>query len=85
MASEKANARDPEVSTKSNQETQPTTSNPSFGKAMASRALSGSHSRRGHGRKLKNTGARLLPSRLSKVSLAEDSTDRGIALELSSV
>lgn len=85
MASEKANARDLEVSTKSNQATQPTTSNPNFGKALVRRALYRSHNHRGHGRKVTNTGARLLPSRLSKVSLAEDSSDQGIPLELSSV
>ncbi|KAJ4722070.1 hypothetical protein OWV82_005633 [Melia azedarach] len=75
MASEKANAGDLETSTKDNQAIQPNTngtSNSSFGKALARRALSGSHHRRGHGRKVANTGARLLPSRLSKVSLAEE-------------
>ncbi|TXG71638.1 hypothetical protein EZV62_000217 [Acer yangbiense] len=80
MASEKGNARDLEASTSSNQVIQPNTkgaaSNSNVGKALARRALSGSQNRRSHGRKVANSGARMLPSRLSKVSLAEeDSTD----------
>lgn len=42
----------------------------SFGKALAHRALYGSSSRRG--RKDTTNNARTLPSRLSKVSLADD-------------
>ncbi|KAH7573502.1 hypothetical protein JRO89_XS03G0160800 [Xanthoceras sorbifolium] len=78
MASEKDNARDLEASTSSNQAIQPNTkgaSNSNVGKALARRVISGSHNRRSHGRKVAYIGARMLPSRLSKVSLAEDSTD----------
>ncbi|KAJ0092331.1 hypothetical protein Patl1_24944 [Pistacia atlantica] len=50
-------------------------SNSNFGKAVARRAVSGSRKRRVHGRKVATGDARSLPSRLSKVSLAEDSSD----------
>ncbi|XVF22130.1 hypothetical protein REPUB_Repub12eG0147400 [Reevesia pubescens] len=44
-----------------------------FSKALAHRAVYGSSSRRGTGsRKVRNNDARILPSRLSKVSLADD-------------
>lgn len=78
MASEKANARDLEASTSNNQAVQPNTksaSNSNVGKAVARRAVSGSQHRKSKGRKVANSSARMLPSRLSKVSLAEDSTD----------
>ncbi|KAJ4838638.1 hypothetical protein Tsubulata_004231 [Turnera subulata] len=45
---------------------------PRFGKALAHRALYGSGSRQGGGRKARANDARALPSRLSKVSLADD-------------
>ncbi|KAG2726969.1 hypothetical protein I3760_01G138000 [Carya illinoinensis] len=84
MASEKANANgsDLDARTSSNQATtidkKPDTkgaANSNLGKALAQRALYGSHNRRVGGRKITNSGARLLPSRLSKVSLGEDSAE----------
>ncbi|KAF2289116.1 hypothetical protein GH714_028993 [Hevea brasiliensis] len=46
--------------------------NSNFEKALAQRALFGSHNHRVKGRKTVNNGARLSPSRLSKVSLADE-------------
>ncbi|WCJ23381.1 hypothetical protein M5689_005408 [Euphorbia peplus] len=45
----------------------------SFEKALAYRALYGSHNSRSKSRNVTNYGTRLSPSRLSKVSLADDS------------
>ncbi|KAJ0034411.1 hypothetical protein Pint_24404 [Pistacia integerrima] len=78
MASEKTSGRDLEAGATSDPAIQPDTtgaSNSNFGKAVARRAVSGSRKRRVHGRKVATGDARSLPSRLSKVSLAEDSTD----------
>ncbi|XVF80641.1 hypothetical protein PTKIN_Ptkin15bG0090400 [Pterospermum kingtungense] len=47
-----------------------------FSKALAHRAVYGSSSRRGSGsRKVRSNDARSLPSRLSKVSLADDDSE----------
>ncbi len=46
--------------------------NSNFEKALARRALFGSHNHRVKGRKIVNNGERLSPSRLSKVSLADE-------------
>ncbi|EOX95211.1 Uncharacterized protein TCM_004762 [Theobroma cacao] len=47
-----------------------------FSKALAHRAVYGSSSRRSTGsRKVRSTDARTLPSRLSKVSLADDDSE----------
>ncbi|CAK7326398.1 unnamed protein product [Dovyalis caffra] len=82
MASEKANVGDLNASTSSKQgipsEKMPSmksTSNSNIEKALAQRALFGSRNHRTKGRKIKNSGAGLLPSRLSQVSLADDSSD----------
>lgn len=78
MASENTSGRHLEASTTSDPANQPNTkgaSKTNFGKAVARRAVSGSHRRRVHGKKVASGDARLLPSRLSKVSMAEDSTD----------
>uniref|UniRef100_A0A2N9EMT5 Uncharacterized protein n=1 Tax=Fagus sylvatica TaxID=28930 RepID=A0A2N9EMT5_FAGSY len=77
MASEKANACTSSNQTKSSDEkpnTKATTCS-NLEKALAQRALSGSHNHRVGRRKFANSGAKLQPSRLSKVSLAEDSVD----------
>lgn len=46
--------------------------NSNYEKALAQRALFGSHNHRVKARKFTKNGARLSPSRLSKVSLAEE-------------
>ncbi|KAJ4848411.1 hypothetical protein Tsubulata_032782 [Turnera subulata] len=51
------------------------TGNPNYDKVLAQRALLGSRKRRGKSRKMVNHEARSLPSRLSKVSLADESVD----------
>ncbi|EEF43047.1 conserved hypothetical protein [Ricinus communis] len=80
MASEKFIVIDLDACTSSKQATvadkKPSTKssgNPKFEKALAQRALFGSQSHRTKGRKIINNGARMSPSRLSKVSLAEES------------
>lgn len=80
MASEKGNANNIDACTNSNQSTsldkKPNTkgtTNNNLGKTLAKRALYGSHNHRVGGRKITNRSARSLPSRLSKVSLGEDS------------
>ncbi|KAL9401963.1 hypothetical protein Peur_005812 [Populus x canadensis] len=79
MSSEKANVGDLNASTSNKQailpNKTPSTSNSNFEKVLAQRALFGSRNYRTRGRKIKNNGANLLPSRLSKVSLADDSSD----------
>ncbi|KAF5738749.1 hypothetical protein HS088_TW13G01650 [Tripterygium wilfordii] len=84
MASEQAKTGKLDASTSSNQEIpadkEPNTkgtTNITLGKALAQRALYGSQPprRRAKGRKVANTGAGLLPSRLSKVSLADNPED----------
>ncbi|KAJ6318185.1 hypothetical protein OIU76_013681 [Salix suchowensis] len=82
MSSEKANAGDLNASSSNKQAVLPeampstkSTSNFNFEKVLAQRALFGSRNHRTKGRKIKNNGANLLPSRLSKVSLADDSSD----------
>ncbi|KAJ6768556.1 hypothetical protein OIU74_022253 [Salix koriyanagi] len=82
MSSEKANAGDLNASSSNKQavlpETMPSTkstSNFNFEKVLAQRALFGSRNHRTKGRKIKNNGTNFLPSRLSKVSLADDSSD----------
>ncbi|KAF5737035.1 hypothetical protein HS088_TW14G01191 [Tripterygium wilfordii] len=82
MASEQAKTGNLETSTSSNQEipaekepNRKGITNNSPGKALAQRALYGPHHRRAKGRKVANTGARSLPSRLSKVSLADNPSD----------
>ncbi|KAJ6726489.1 hypothetical protein OIU79_004602 [Salix purpurea] len=82
MSSEKANVGDHNASSSNKQvvlpETMPSTkstSNFNFEKVLAQRALFGSRNHRTKGRKIKNNGANLLPSRLSKVSLVDDSSD----------
>lgn len=85
MASNKANnAKDLEASTSSNQlnlkERKPNTegaASTNMEKALAKRALFGSQHRRVGGRRSANCIIRQLPSRLSKVSLAEDSPEIG--------
>uniref|UniRef100_F6H747 Uncharacterized protein n=1 Tax=Vitis vinifera TaxID=29760 RepID=F6H747_VITVI len=84
MASEKANARIPDSCTSSNQAALAerttntnSTTNSNFGKALAQRALFRSRRRLWvGGRKTTNNEAKSLPSRLSKVSLAEDSENQ---------
>lgn len=80
MASEKGNANNIDACTNSNQSTsldkKPNTkgtTNDNLVKTLAQRALYGSHNHRVGGRKITNSSARSLPSRLSKVSLGEDS------------
>lgn len=82
MASEKANANDLDACTSSNQakssDKKPNTkgtTNTNLGKALAQIALSGSQNHRVGRKKFANSSAKSLPSRLSKVSLAEDSVD----------
>lgn len=82
MASDKANAKELDACTSSNQAVSldkkhgtKETTNSNYGKALVQRALYGSHNRRVGGRKMTNGSARLLPSRLSKVSMGEDSAD----------
>jgi hypothetical protein len=79
MSSEKANVGDLNASTSNKQailpNKTPSTSNSNFEKVLAQRALFGSRNYRTKGRKIKNNGANMLPSRLSKVSLADDSSD----------
>ncbi|KAG2697580.1 hypothetical protein I3843_07G112600 [Carya illinoinensis] len=48
-----------------------------FGKALAHRALHGPSSRRTGSRNVRTTDIRTLPSRLSKVSLADDQSTVG--------
>ena len=84
MASEQANPRIPDACTSSNQATvaERTTnanskSSSSFGKALAQRAVFRSHRRQMvGGKKSTSNEAKSLPSRLSKVSLAEDSENQ---------
>jgi hypothetical protein len=54
----------------------PTSAVPRFGKALAHRALYGSSSRHGGSRKARSSDVKTLPSRLSKVSLADDTENR---------
>lgn len=81
MATEKANAevsQTPSSSTQDNSTDQSENSKqsatPYFGKALAHRALYGSSSRRSGSRKVRTSDVKSLPSRLSKVSLAEGGT-----------
>lgn len=82
MASSKANAVDLEACTSSNQEnlqekkpnTKGSTSS-NMEKALVKRALFGSRQRQVAGRRNSNNSVRSLPSRLSKVSLAEEPAD----------
>ena len=81
MATEKANAevsQTPSSSTQDNSTNQSENSKqsatPYFGKALAHRALYGSGSRSSGSRKVRTNDVKSLPSRLSKVSLAEGST-----------
>lgn len=82
MASGKANVGDIEACSSSNQvnlqekkpNTKGTTSS-DLEKALAKRALFGSRHRQTGGRRISSNAARSLPSRLSKVSLAEDAED----------
>jgi hypothetical protein len=81
MASDKGNANNIGACTNSNQSTsldkKPNNTkggtNDNLGKTLAQRALYGSHNHRVGGRKITNSSARSQPSRLSKVSLGEDS------------
>ncbi|KAK7329514.1 hypothetical protein VNO77_23684 [Canavalia gladiata] len=80
MASEKASSR--EFGTSNNQgissEQGPTTNGTTksnMGKELARRALLRSHLRKNGRRKVANYSAKSLPSRLSKVSLEEDSAE----------
>ncbi|XP_027339509.1 uncharacterized protein LOC113853210 [Abrus precatorius] len=80
MASEKASSK--ELDTNSNQgiisEEIPTTNGTTksnMGKELARRALLRSHLRKNGRRKTANNSAKSLPSRLSKVSLGEDSAE----------
>lgn len=82
MASEQANDGDMDACTSNKQallqDKKPNTkgaSNSNFEKALAQRALFGSQNHRIKGRKGVNNCAIKLPSRLSKVSLAEDSAN----------
>uniref|UniRef100_A0A803Q4Y8 Uncharacterized protein n=1 Tax=Cannabis sativa TaxID=3483 RepID=A0A803Q4Y8_CANSA len=84
MASSKANEACTSTSTSqvmSMQEKKPntkgsTSSNSNMEKALVKRALFGSrHHRHGGGRRNSNSGVRSLPSRLSKVSLADEQAD----------
>ncbi|KAF9688140.1 hypothetical protein SADUNF_Sadunf02G0166200 [Salix dunnii] len=54
----------------------PTSVVPRFGKALAHRALYGSSSRHGGSRKARSSDVKTSPSRLSKVSLANDTGNR---------
>ncbi|KAG6785059.1 hypothetical protein POTOM_010782 [Populus tomentosa] len=54
----------------------PTSAVPRFGKALAHRALYGSSSRHGGSRKARSSDVKTLPSRLSKVSVADDTENR---------
>lgn len=81
MATEKANAevsQTPSSSTQDNSTEQSENSKqsatPYFGKALAHRALYGSGSRSSGSRKVRTNDVKSLPSRLSKVSLAEGGT-----------
>ncbi|KAK4558956.1 hypothetical protein RGQ29_008272 [Quercus rubra] len=81
MATEKANAevsQTPSSSTQDNSTDQSENSKqsatPYFGKALAHRALYGSGSRSSGSRKVRTNDVKSLPSRLSKVSLAEGGT-----------
>lgn len=81
MATEKANAevsQTPSSSTQDNSTNQSENSKqsatPYFGKALAHRALYGSGSRSSGSRKVRTNDVKSLPSRLSKVSLAEGGT-----------
>lgn len=89
MASNKENnAKDLEATTSSNQlnlqgkkpNTEGTTSS-NLEKALPKRACFGSQHRRVGGRRSVNYSIRPLPSRLSKVSLAEDSPEIGTSQE----
>ncbi len=82
MATENANAEVSHTqssSTKDNSTEQSPNSKQSttthFGKALAYRAVYGSSSRRTGSRKVTTNDLKSLPSRLSKVSLAEGSTE----------
>ncbi|XVF72701.1 hypothetical protein PTKIN_Ptkin12aG0141400 [Pterospermum kingtungense] len=82
MATEKSNAND-QTQSYCNEENSTERSASSkesdkfhFSKALAHRAVYGSSSRRGiGGRKVRINDARTLPSRLSKVSLADDDSE----------
>lgn len=80
MASEKVGSREFDSSSNSKQgismEEMPATNGTiksNMGKELARRALLRSHLRRNMRRKIANNSVKSLPSRLSKVSLAEDS------------
>ncbi|CAL1397347.1 unnamed protein product [Linum trigynum] len=83
-SADKGNAGDQEAACTSNKQASlPTdkkpntkaTGNSGFERALAQRALFRSHTHKVKGRKVANNIARTLPSRLSKVSLADDSAD----------
>lgn len=85
MASEKANAEISDTSNGGGLQDDITDRSPhgnfstryqQFGKALAHRALYGSSSRRAGGRRLRTNDVKTLPSRLSKVSLADDDTEK---------
>ena len=81
MATEKANARVSQTQSSSTQdnstdqsENSKQSATPFFGQALAHRALYGSGSRSSGSRKVRTNDVKSLPSRLSKVSLAEGGT-----------
>ena len=81
MSSDKAYSRelDNTTSSSTNQgnssEEFPTTAKSNVGKELARRALLRSHQRRNGKRKIASNSAKSLPSRLSKVSLGDDSAE----------
>ncbi|CAN1194960.1 hypothetical protein LINPERHAP2_LOCUS42833 [Linum perenne] len=84
MSTGKDNVEDQEESCTSNKQASLTdrkpntkgTLNSGFERALAQRALYRAHNSRARGRKSPNNIARMLPSRLSKVSLADDPADQ---------
>lgn len=77
MATEQGNAEVAEIQSSSSEQppSRKEARKPNFGKALAHRAVYGSVSRRAVSRKDRTDDVRTLPSRLSKVSLAEYNED----------
>ncbi|KHN12907.1 hypothetical protein D0Y65_023118 [Glycine soja] len=75
MASEKVSFDASKSQGNSSQEIPAATTKYNMGKELARRALLRSHLRKNGRRKVASNGAKSLPSRLSKVSLGEDSAE----------
>ncbi|OAY61892.1 hypothetical protein MANES_01G225100v8 [Manihot esculenta] len=74
MATEKANVQVLDTDNESNQQniTEPSANSKGFAKALAHRAVYGSSSRGAGSRKVRNNDVKTLPSRLNRVSLADE-------------